>query len=89
MAVLGPMPILIPTIVIEKLIAHGKLRQQGLIAVGQFLVGVVGDDVKLIHDGEQVCGLFVSQRTDGGIVELIVVVAEGMETEVIEYDLEE
>lgn len=59
MSIRCPFSILITTVVIEEFIAHGELRQQGLIAVGQFLVGVVGDDVKLIDDGEQVCGLLV------------------------------
>ena len=31
------------------------------------------------------CGLLVGQRTDGGIAEFLVVVAEGVETEVIEH----
>ena len=47
-AVLCPSMVLVSTVVIEKLIAHGELRQQGLIAVGQFLVSMVGDDDKLV-----------------------------------------
>ena len=55
------------------------------MAVGQFLVGVVGDDGELVNDGEQVCGLLVSQRTDGCVIEFLVVVAEGVETKVFEH----
>ena len=53
MAVFCPLPVLTTAVVIKKLIAHGELRQQGLIAVGQLLVGMVGDDGELVQDGKQ------------------------------------
>ena len=84
-AVLCPLPVLVATVVIEELIAHGKLCQQDLIAVGQLPVSMVGNDVELVDNGEQMCSLLVGQRTDGGVVELLVVVAEGVETEVVEH----
>ena len=68
-AVLGPLQVLIAAIVIEKLITYGQLCQQRLIAVGQFLVGVVGNDGELVYDGEQVCCLLIGQRTERGVVE--------------------
>lgn len=58
-AVLSPLEVLIVTVVIEKLIAHSELRQQGLIAMRQFTVGMVGNDSELVDDGEQMGGLFV------------------------------
>ena len=48
MAVLCPFPVLITTVVIKNLIAHGELRQQGLIAMGQFLVRHVGNNGDLV-----------------------------------------
>lgn len=84
-AVLCPLPVLVATVVIEELIAHGKLCQQDLIAVGQLPVSMVGNDVELVDNGEKMCSLLVGQRTDGGVVELLVVVAEGVETEVVEH----
>ena len=45
---------------------------------------MVGDDAEFVHDVEQVCSLLVGQRTDWGVVEFLVVMAEGVETEVVE-----
>ena len=72
-------------VVIEEFKAYGELCQDGLIAVGQFLVGVVGNGDELVDDGHEVSGLFVGERTDGCVVEFLVVVAEGVETEVVEH----
>ena len=57
-----PIFVLITTIAVKKLIAHGQLRQQRLIAMGQFLFGVIGDDDELVNNGHQVRSLLVSQR---------------------------
>ena len=85
MTVLCPLFVLLASIAIEEFIAHGQLCQQGLIAVGHFLVGVVGDDNELVDDGKQMRGLLVGQRTDGGVMVFFVVVAEGVETQVVEH----
>ena len=84
-AVLSPLSVLVAAIVVQKLIAHSKLCQEGLIAMRQFLVSMVGDDGELVDDGQQMDGLLVGQRTEGGVVEFLVVVAEGVETEVVEH----
>ena len=55
------------------------------MAVGQLLFGKIGDGLELVHDGEQMLRLLVGERTDGGVVEFLVVVAEGVESEVGEY----
>ena len=52
MAVRRPQHILLTTVVIEKLVTHGELRQQHLMAVGQLSVSMVGNDVELVNDGK-------------------------------------
>ena len=79
-----PLLVLFVTIVIEEFIANGQLCQQCLIAVGHFLVGMGGDDVELVYDGQQMTGLLVCQRADGSIVEFRTVVAEGVIAQVVE-----
>ena len=49
--VLGPLPVLFAAVKIEKLIAYCQLRQQSLITVGHFFVGVIGDDDELVYNG--------------------------------------
>ena len=79
-----PLLVLFVTIVIEEFIANGQLCQQCLIAVGHFLVGMGGDDVELVYDGQQMTGLLVCQRADGSVVEFRTVVAEGVIAQVVE-----
>ena len=67
--VLSPLLVLLAAVEIKKLIAYGQLRQQGLIAVGHFLVSMVGDDDELVHNGQQMISLLVGQRTDGCVVD--------------------
>lgn len=53
--------------------------------MGHFLVGLVSNDKELVHDGKQMCGLLVGQRTDRGIVVFLIVVTKGVITQVFEH----
>ena len=62
-AFLCPLPVLVSAIEIEKLVAHGELRQQSLIAVGHLLLSIAGYDVELVNDGEQMLCLLIGEPT--------------------------
>ena len=47
-----PISVLFATVVIKELIAHSQLGQQSLIAMGQFFISVVSDNVELVDNAQ-------------------------------------